>query len=76
MFALDGRFTNFDDIDKSRRNRIAKLLEEWDLVKILMPEKIESSMAPMNQIKIIRFEDKDDWKLVSKYSIGRKKNIS
>lgn len=73
MFALDGRTTNFDDNDKARRNRIAKLLEEWGLIKVVEAAKIEALMASMNQIKVIRYEDKDNWELVSKYSIGKKK---
>lgn len=74
MFALDGRPTNFDENDILRRNRIAKLLEEWELIKIMLPkDKKELNLAPMNQIKVIRFEDKDNWNLVSKYTIGKKK---
>ncbi len=73
MFALDGRPTNFDDNDKSRRNRIAKLLEEWGLIKVVGVSSDTLNMCPMNQIKVIKFEDKDNWDLVSKYSVGRKK---
>lgn len=73
MFALDGRPTNFDETDKSRRNRIAKLLEEWGLIKIVNQTLVENNMCSMNQIKVIRFEDKNNWDLVSKYSVGRKK---
>lgn len=72
MFALDGRPTNFDDNDKARRNRIAKLLTEWGLITVAKPLE-EDSMCSMNQIKVIKYEDKDNWDLVSKYSVGRKK---
>jgi len=29
-------------------------------------------IAPLHQIKIIAFREKDDWQLVSKYNIGKK----
>jgi hypothetical protein len=32
-----------------------------------------SPLTPLNQIKILPFKEKDEWNLVTKYSIGRKK---
>jgi hypothetical protein len=72
LFALDGKQTNFNDEDKSRRNTIVTLIEEWDLVEIVKPEDV-TEHAPMSQIKIIPFKDKANWELISKYQIGRKK---
>ena len=73
MFALDGKQTNFSDEDLGRRNTIAKLLEDWGLVKIVDPERFESPKATMNQIKILPHKEKDEWTLVTKYAIGKKK---
>lgn len=72
LFALDGKDTNFDDSDVARRNAIAKLLEEWGLVKIVNSSIIEE-VAPLHQIKIISFKEKDEWQLIPKYNIGVKK---
>ena len=55
-----------------RRNAIANLLEEWGLVKILNRKLIEGNIAPLHQIKIISFKEKDDWDLIAKYNIGKK----
>ena len=75
LFALDGKIATITDNDIERRNVIAKLLEEWGLLKIVKEEreKVESKLAPLHQIKIISFKEKDDWTLVSKYTIGKKK---
>jgi len=72
LFALDGKPSNISDNDIERRNAIAKLLEEWGLVKIVNPDVIGELIAPLHQIKIIAFREKDDWQLVSKYNIGKK----
>ena len=72
LFALDGKPSNLTENDIQRRNAIANLLEEWGLVKILNRYIIEDNMAPIHQIKIISFKEKDDWELVPKYNIGKK----
>ncbi len=69
---MDGKPANISDNDIERRNAIAKLLEEWGLVKIVNPSIMEGKMAPLHQIKIISYKEKDDWELVSKYNIGKK----
>ena len=75
LFALDGKPSTITENDIQRRNAIANLLEEWGLVKILKDEKekIQDNLAPLHQIKIIAFKEKNDWELVSKYTIGKKK---
>jgi hypothetical protein len=73
LFMLDGKPANFSDDDKGRRNTIANLLEEWGLVKIVEREKVAEPRLPLNQVKILPFKEKDQWTLVSKYNIGRKK---
>ena len=72
LFALDGKPSNISENDIQRRNAIANLLEEWGLVKILNPKVLENNIAPLHQIKIISFREKDEWELVAKYNIGRK----
>jgi hypothetical protein len=73
LFMLDGKPSNFSEDDMSRRNTIATLLEQWGLLKITRPEYIAELMAPISQIKIISHKEKDDWELVAKYNIGRRK---
>ena len=73
LFALDGKPSNLSENDIQRRNAIAKLLEEWGLVKILNPKTLENNIAPLHQIKIISFKEKDDWQLIAKYNIGTKR---
>jgi len=73
LFALDGKPTNFSEDDQGRRNTIAKLLSDWNLISVVNEGKIIDPSAPMNQIKIIAHKDKDDWELVAKYNIGNKK---
>jgi len=72
LFGLDGKPSNISENDIQRRNAIAKLLEEWDLVKILKPKVLEDNVAPLHQIKIISYKEKEDWELIAKYNIGKK----
>ena len=72
LFALDGKEADLTENDLKRRNAIAKLLKDWGLVKLL-DESIEEDTAPMSQIKILSFKEKDEWTLVTKYNIGRKR---
>lgn len=74
LFSLDGKPNNFSQEDKQRRNTIASLLEDWDLLTVVNPNMIEDQ-APVNQIKIVSFKEKNEWELISKYSIGKKKTI-
>ncbi len=73
LFALDGKNTNFSVNDLQRRNRISQLLSDWGLITIVDAEKIQD-LAPLNQIKVLAFRDKEEWVLESKYNIGRKKS--
>jgi len=70
LFALDGKQTNLSENDIARRNTIAKLLADWDLVKVLgVPEPV----APLSQIKVLSYREKVDWTLETKYNIGKKR---
>ena len=72
LFALDGKHANLTSNDIERRNRITKLLSDWGLVDIVTESEL-GVLAPLNQIKVIAYKDKGDWKLESKYNIGKKK---
>ena len=72
LFALDGKPTNISVNDVERRNTIAGLLEDWGLVKIIGNSQPK---APLSQIKVLSFREKDDWLLETKYNIGTKKKI-
>ena len=72
LFALDGKPSDFTEEDQSRRNTIANLLEEWELVKIVNAEKVANA-GSLSTIKIIPFNQKSEWELVAKYNIGKKK---
>ena len=69
LFALDGKPTNISVNDLERRNTIAGLLEDWDLVKIIGNSEYK---APLSQIKVLSYREKDEWILETKYNIGKK----
>lgn len=72
LFALDGKPSNISENDIQRRNAIANLLEEWGLIKVLNKDNLVDNIAPLHQIKIISFKEKDQWELITKYNIGKK----
>jgi hypothetical protein len=72
LFQLDGKPTDITENDIQRRNAIARLLEEWGLVKVSNPELMGDNIAPLHQIKIISHKEKDEWNLIPKYNIGKK----
>lgn len=72
LFALDGKAADFSDNDLERRNTIAKLLQEWGLIKIIN-EADSLEFAPLSQVKIISYKEKKEWNLVPKYNIGKKR---
>ena len=69
LFALDGKPTNISINDLERRNTIAGLLDDWDLVKIIGNSEYR---APLSQIKVLSYREKNDWILETKYNIGKK----
>ena len=70
LFALDGKETNLSENDIARRNTIANLLRDWGLVEVIGNSE---PVAPLSQIKIISFKEKDEWILEAKYNIGKKR---
>ena len=70
LFALDGKETTLSENDIARRNTIANLLRDWGLVEVVGNSEL---IAPLSQIKIISFKEKDEWILETKYNIGKKR---
>jgi hypothetical protein len=73
LFILDGKANTLSDEDKARRNTVVNLLEEWGLVKAVKPESVQDPVAPLSQIKVLPHKEKNEWELVPKYSIGKRK---
>jgi hypothetical protein len=73
LFLLDGLEADFSDSDKSRRNTIANLLEQWGLVKIVNPEITKDPVCSISHFKILPFGQKKEWELIPKYRIGIRK---
>jgi hypothetical protein len=71
LFLLDGKKSNLEENDIARRNTIAQLMSDWGLITIELSAKIEP-LAPMRQIKIIPYREKNSWELCPKYNIGNK----
>ena len=70
LFALDGKRANLSENDIARRNTITNLLSDWGLVEVVSTI---GEMAPLSQIKVLAFKEKDEWELETKYNIGKKK---
>ena len=71
LFALDGKRANLSVNDVQRRNRIIQLLSDWGLITTVIDESLD--IAPLNQIKVIAYKEKNNWTLETKYNIGKKK---
>ena len=71
LFALDGKRANLTINDVQRRNRIIQLLSDWGLVRVSDADVIQD-IAPLNQIKVLAYKEKENWVLETKYNIGRK----
>ena len=69
LFLLDGKKSNLEDNDVGRRNTIATLMSDWGLLTVENRTQLQP-IAPLRQIKIISFKDKDQWELCPKYNIG------
>ena len=75
LFLLDGKAaqTKFEETDRARRNTIANMLAEWGLVKLVDAAKSAAPVVPVSQVTIIPFRDKQNWELIAKYEIGKRK---
>ena len=75
LFALDGKTATLSENDIQRRNTVANLLSEWELISLVEPEKSAEPTVPLSQLKILSFKEKDEWELTPKYNIGNKKEV-
>ena len=48
------------------------LHKDWELVEVVGDL---NDLAPLSQIKIISFKEKDEWNLETKYNIGKKREV-
>ena len=71
LFALDGKKSTLTVNDIQRRNTIALLLQDWNLIDVTEKSKVDDK-APLSQIKVLPFKEKNEWNLVAKYNIGKK----
>ena len=71
LFALDGKKSTLTENDIQRRNTIALLLQDWNLIDVVNSALVENK-APLSQIKVLPFKEKSEWNLVAKYNIGKK----
>lgn len=71
LFLLDGKPSNLMQNDIQRRNTIATLMSDWGLITIVSSDQA-ADKAPLRQIKVISYKDKDNWELCPKYNIGQK----
>ena len=73
LFALDGKESSITENDIARRNAIARLLEEWELLSVVDNTQASTPLAPMSQIKVLPHKEKSEWDLIAKYNIGTAK---
>ena len=73
LFELDGKPSTFSDEDHGRENTIINLLRDWGLIEIVNPEQTKEPTVPIQKVKIIKSSERDQWTLIEKYTIGRKK---
>ena len=71
LFALDGKNSTLTENDIQRRNTIALLLQDWNLIEVVNASLVENK-APLSQIKVLPFKEKSEWNMVAKYNIGKK----
>jgi hypothetical protein len=72
LFLLDGKPSSFSEDDRGRRNTIVDLLQQWGLIVVCNPDTIRDPVAPLSQIKVLSYRDRNLWELVTKYNIGKK----
>jgi len=68
LFCLDGRDSKITEIDIRRRNTIATLLENWGMIEV---KSSYSGTVPLSHIKVISHNEKKNWQLIPKYTLGK-----
>lgn len=72
LFALDGKRADISENDLQRRNTIANLLDDWGLITVMNHENF-ADQAPLSQIKVLSFKEKQEWDIQTKYNLGKRK---
>lgn len=73
MFILNGRTSTFTKEDEARRDAIAYALQAWGLVRILDDPTTAAAERAASKFLVIKFGEKDKWKLNSKYTFSKRK---
>jgi len=67
LFAREGKETTYNDVDELRRNTIAFLLQNWNLVKIVD----ELGDIQVKKIDVLNYGEKKDYRICHKYLFKR-----
>ena len=70
FFVLDGKINGLTSGDIARQNLIIKLLEEWKLIGLVDQNMLQDCIASLRSMKVVKYQDRHDWELVSKYDVG------
>lgn len=73
MFFLNGYKSTLTEKDLEYRNTIAILLSDWGLLDIA-PRPEQLKCATMEELRVLRYQDKRNWVLLSKCPIGKRNN--
>lgn len=74
LYALDGRESTMTDADRARRNKIANLLHDWNLLEVVDKSKTEFTECENSFFRVVRHAEKGEWELITKYAIGKYSN--
>lgn len=69
---LDGVIVELSEEELAQRNAVVQLLETWNMVDIADPQQIADPPPSLNGLRIIKFQEKANWRLIPRYRIGRK----
>lgn len=72
LFILDNKESTITVNDIMRRNAIARLLADWGLINLVTEVDVDVQ-AVLTQVKILSYRDKQEWELIPKYNIGKRK---
>ena len=67
LLEMDGLDVDISEEDFNRRNNIAKMLENWNMIKIINPD--EHVFTNDNHFRIISHAVSKEWQLIHKYVI-------
>jgi hypothetical protein len=72
LYRLDGRDVEMTPEDRAYRNQVVDLLEQWSGLGVKVVSRREAPADTEAKIKVIHFNEKEKWKLVPTYRIGKK----